>query len=112
MGEMYEHIEANHAAADARAQREQAENEAILAEWRKQEERKKARQRKQATKGFIFRAAMALAFLVALGNVEGRGLIDSGLASWVVTVVASWTSVWLGAWLQFMFADGGLMKWK
>lgn len=112
MKDIYEAVDAKRAATDERERREQAENEALLAEWEERENRKKARQRRQATRGFFLRVAGALAFLLALGAAEGKGLIDPRLASWVVTVVASWTSVWLGAWLQFMFADGGLMKWK
>lgn len=112
MKDIYEAVDANRAATDERERQEQAENEALLAEWEERENRKKARRRRQATRGFASRAVMGLAFLLALGAAEGQGLIDPRLATWVVTVVASWVSVWLGAWLQFMFADGGLMKWK
>lgn len=110
MSEMFDAVDANRAAADDRERAEAEAAEAALAEWRAQEVRRRIRRRKRATRGFILRAALALFFGILVVAAQNAGLIDPRLAGPAVAFLVSWLSVWFGAWLQFMFADGGLLN--
>lgn len=112
MSEIFEAIQDNSARARAEQLRKEEAEAAALAEWRAEEERKKIRRRKRATFDFSVRAALVLVFCVTVIAAERAGLVDARLSIPAVTMALSWASVWLGAWLQFMFSDkGGLLRW-
>lgn len=112
MNEILGAVSDNAARTKKRDKAEAEAAEAALREWEAQEERRKARQRRQATRGFLLRAVTAVVAVWALALAERSDLIDPRLASWMVTAVATWGAAWLGAWMQFMWAEGGLFKWK
>lgn len=112
MNEILGAVSDNAARTKKRDKAEAEAAEAALREWEAQEERRKARQRRQATRGFLLRAVMAVWLMWAFAVSEANGLIDPRLASWILTAIATWGAAWLGAWVQFMWAEGGLFKWK
>ena len=69
----------------------------------------KRRARKKATRTFIRRAVVAIVLIVGICLAMEFDLIVPLLAIPLEAGVMIWIGVWFGAWLQFMFADGGLL---
>lgn len=110
MSEMFDAINAQASQASEREREEAERNEKMLTEWRAQQERRRIRQRKRATRSLILRALFVVAAVVLLCIAQVAGLIDFRLAVALSGIVSGWLCVWAGAWLQFMFADGGLLS--
>lgn len=69
----------------------------------------KKRARKKATGAFIRRAVVATVLVIGLWMAMVFDLIVPVLAIPLEAGVMIWIGIWFGAWMQFMFADGGLL---
>ena len=113
-------IEANpeiHPAVDAdkiRARRAEAYIEEDIRETARAAaklRRANARERnKKAGGALLIRTGIAAALVLALYLAELFGLIVTGLVIPLVCVVFVWLAFWFGAWTQFVFCRGGLLK--
>lgn len=110
MSELFETVDANRAAAEERKRAEAEAAEAALAEWRAKEEQRKIRRRKRATRSLVLRALIVVAINVLLALAQIWGLMDIRLALVLGVFASCWLCVWAGAWIQFMYADGGLLN--
>lgn len=110
MSELFETVDANRAAAEERQRAEAQAAEAALAEWQEQQERRRIRRRKRATRSLVLRTLFVVAVQVLLALAMFEGLMDARLAVALGAFASCWLCVWIGAWLQFMYADGGLLN--
>ena len=105
-------INRNAAEAQAQQRREEEAAEAALAKYQEQQERVRIRRRKRATRSVALRFTLVLTAVLALLAAEGAGLIDACLAVPIIGALIAWVSVWIGGWMQFMYAEGGLFRWR
>lgn len=110
MSELFETVDANRAAAEERKRAEAEAAEAARAEWCVKEEQRKIRRRKRATRSLILRALFVLVVNVLLALAQIWDLMDIRLALGLGFFASCWLCVWVGAWLQFMYSDGGLLN--
>ena len=64
--------------------------------------------RRVATKQLLIRAAVVFALVLSLGLADA--FIDWRLVLTFQCAALVWLAAWFGAWLQFMFAKGGLLE--
>lgn len=72
--------------------------------------KKAMRLRKKANRQIILRAVAALVVCTLFWLAGFFGLMDGRLTVPVMGTVCSWFGFWFGAWVQFMWADGGLLN--
>ena len=70
----------------------------------------KRRMRKKATISMLIRLAVAfaLSFVVVLLRKYGHMSADVSIAC--IMVFDSWAMLWVGAWMQFMWGEEGLLR--
>lgn len=110
MSELFETINTQAAEAAARDQQEAEAAQMVEEDRRARQARKRQRQRRLATLTFLLRVVCALVLIVALCFSCKAELITVHLARTAVAVIASWLAFWGGAWVQYMFAKGGLLN--
>lgn len=69
----------------------------------------RARISKRATLVFIRRLVLMAIAEILFAVLKARGLIAPELSFVLAVLVALLAAVWFGAWLQFRFAEGGLL---
>lgn len=109
MSEMFDAISANADQAAERERKQIAEAEETLAKWEAQQEQRRQRKRKSATRAMVLRLLFVAVVLVGLFFSLRFELMAWQLVVSVAAAVVVWGSVWTGAWMQFMFADGGVL---
>lgn len=65
--------------------------------------------REKANRSLRIRAIISAAAVALLCLFAATGLMAWGLALPFIAATGCWLAVWFGAWLQFMFAEGGLL---
>lgn len=65
--------------------------------------------RKKAKRAMFIRAIIATSLILILYLLAVPGLMSWYIALPLIAAVGVWLAVWFGAWLQFMFAEGGLL---
>ncbi len=110
MADIFDAIKENAARAAARAEQEAAElkiKQAAAQEARKREALKK---RKDATVAWATRVIAAAVLGVVLVLFEAFGLVNTDLTVCLICAVFVWMAFWTGAWVQFRWCRGGLLK--
>lgn len=109
MSEMFDTISANAEQAAEREREQFAEAEALLAKREALNEQRRQLRRKKATRALVLRLVSVAVVLVGLFLSLRFELMAWQLVVAVAAGVIVWGSVWTGAWMQFMFADGGVL---
>lgn len=76
---------------------------------RRDAETAKKQSRKKATRVLLLRAIIASSVAAACLLFAIFDLMAWALAVPLIAIAGVWLSVWFGAWLQFRFAEGGLL---
>ena len=74
----------------------------------KQEKQLKAKRRK-AAKSLVTRVVIAAVGILVLSVFGWLGWIIMPLVLALEIIIMLWAAIWFGAWLQFRFAEGGLL---
>ena len=101
--EMFDRIQAN---AEQAAESARIEHENRLAERQRVAKLK----RKNATKALLVRVAVAAVLCGALWIAEALALMATGLVLCIVFAIFVWLAFYAGAWTQFMWCRGELLK--
>lgn len=110
MSEMFEAIEARHAAAEENLQEEEARRAAALEKWRQEEALRKKKAQQRADMGFGLRALVFGGVLWGLMAATDAGLMDSVLAGGLLLLLFCWFGFYAGAWWQYRFGKGGVLR--
>lgn len=69
----------------------------------------KQRRQRKADRALRIRAIAAAITVAVLCLLGGLGLVAWPLVAVLIASTGVWLSLWLGAWLQFSFGEGGLL---
>lgn len=103
MSELFETIEMK--ALDS-AERERIAFEEKLIERRRTAQAK----RNKATKKLLTRTGIVILITLGLWLAGKFGLINATLVMCLTAAMFMWLAYWAGAWVQFMWCKGGLLK--
>ena len=107
---IFETIRVNAERAAEKAQQEADDARARAAAIQADRKRAFAEKRKNATRGFLIRAIVAAVLCGALWLANATGLMATGLAICLTCADLMWLSFFSGAWVQFMWCKGDLLK--
>ena len=69
-----------------------------------------ARARRKANRQFIIRTVLTILVCALIWLAGFFGLMDVRLSVPLAGAVGAWFAFWFGAWVQFMWAKGGLLN--
>lgn len=84
--------------------------ERVAAAHREEQLRRHQAKHQKANKQILIRIAIAVVLTVALYLAAKLGLVVRGLSITLIPAVFVWLAFWVGAWVQFAWCRGGLMK--
>lgn len=110
-----ERREAKIAEAEALAKAEQeraAEADAILAKWHQEQAIKRMERNRRIDVRFGFRTATAVTLGIGLAVAQQEGLVAEVLAGPLMAAVLVFHTFYAGAWWQYRFGKGGVLRVK
>lgn len=108
--EIHPAVDANRVQAQRNAEAFSEATRRAIAEATALAEIMKHRRRKRAVISLIIRVVATIATSCAVCLARRGGLMTGEVAIVLLTMFASWLSLWIGAWMQFMWGKDGVLK--
>ena len=105
MSEMFEAIDARHAAAEENLQEEEARRAAALEKWRQEEALRQKKARQRADIGLGLRGLLFSGIVWGLCAASDAGLMAGVLAGGLLLLAFTAFGFYAGAWWQFRFGN-------
>lgn len=103
-------FEENAARADEAARQASEDLERANNAYITRQEAKRQKARNKATRSLVVKAALVLAICICLMLAMRFDLMSTLFGVPCMAAALAWLTFWLGAWVQFMWAKGGLLN--